>query len=87
MMSSGMYPASLGLRVRERLLWVKRLFVPLLGRSNALCLVACVMRHPSATLLEALDSEQNVAFNVRFSTPLVSSFFCFLIWMTCRITA
>jgi hypothetical protein len=41
---------------------------------------------PSAALLEVLDPEQNVAFNVRFSRPLTSSRFFFLIWMACRIT-
>ena len=35
------------------------------------------MRHLFAALLEVLDQEQNVAFKVRFSGPLVSSLFVF----------
>ena len=56
----------------------------LVGRSNASSVVVCVMRHPSTAVLEVLDPEQN--FNVRFTPDPRFQPFCFLIWMTRRIT-
>ena len=63
---------------------VNRLLVPLVSRSNASSVVVCVMRRPSAAVLEVFDPEQN--FNVRFSPDPRFQPFCFLIWMTRRIT-